>query len=358
MKKLNIAIIGNLCNVGYNLLEILKKDFNVRLYITYLKKHELDQYSDILKKDNVFSLNTTSILMPYHIYKISRWTDIMHAHTMSPIYARLFKKKDVPMISQCHGADIRELSYQKSLLGNLLNKAYRESKIIFYVTPDLHIFLKEKKLAEKSYFLPNYADVPKRRVHRNKKSQTILVPTNYAPIKGLATFYKGFKLFENKYPDINIKLLIINVSGSDDYAEFVKSYAPKNYLFISRLPRKKLYRLYEDVDIIVDQFKLGAMGLNSLDPLAHDKHVLAYHARNYDQYYSAPPPLMNCKTPHDVLRNLEDYYVKKTLPIDNPKGSDWIQDNHSKDVILKTYKTALSEQLSHIRHKQDKESSA
>lgn len=69
----------------------------------------------------------------------------------------------------------------------------------------------------------------------------------------------------------------------------------------------ELRRYYSSVDVVVDQFEVGTLGLISLDAMACGATVVTYlDETTATMAYGELPPIVNCRDENDILRSLSD----------------------------------------------------
>jgi hypothetical protein len=202
--------------------------------------------------------------------------------------------------------------------------------------------LRNQGFAEKAVFMPNAVETPPLKSSPSKLTYKLIVPSggHFVPIKHLEVFFDGFSLFTMKYPSINIDLTLIKGIEADKFVAFVDSYNLKQYSFIESQPREQLFALYENVDAVVDQFGYG-LGLITLEGIARNKQVLCRFHKEYSHVYDTYPPVLDTATKEDVLKHLENLYIKKKIPKRNAGGRKWVQRNHSREAIRKIYTKAV-----------------
>ena len=122
-------------------------------------------FDDIDKKSRIF-----------HIAKLMKKYDLIHAQEATPIHAMLSGK---PYVVGAVGDDLRKKTFEKSLTGFLMRIAYRKANLVVYVWPILKPAIKKLGI-KKVKFLPriwdvsNFLNIPKQ---KSNKQLVIFSPT-------------------------------------------------------------------------------------------------------------------------------------------------------------------------------------
>lgn len=325
-----IAVVGNLCNVGLELVMALRNNgFDAHLFVTYHNKKELEgipneSFVHFLKTDNPFIfLNAPRILSSF---------DFVNALTLSPIYCQFSSKF---FSSHATGSDLREFVFEKGLFPFLLRKAYTKSKRVFFATPELlYSGLKLGIPEDKLVFLPNIVDIKPPKVRKSGKNFRIFLPSRWSwKTKGTDIFLKGFKLFYDKHTDIEIVLVdFSNDSNSEDGKKTLELIDELKLpvKILPKMSKNQLIEQYVKSDVVCDQCTLGVLGLVSFESLACNKPTIGYFDVKYGRAYKGDmPPILNANTPEMVAEVLKKVYSGKV----KCNGAKWIVKWHSPERV-------------------------
>ncbi len=96
---------------------------------------------------------------------------------------------------------------------------------------------------------------------------------------------------------------------------------------IPRVPYGDMPALLGRYDIVMGQFKLGALGMSELEAMACGKPVLSFF--NYPQAYDEPPPIFSTRDAEEgaemLARLVEDQQLRKEA---GEKGRAWVEKHH------------------------------
>jgi glycosyltransferase involved in cell wall biosynthesis len=218
-------------------------------------------------------------------YKISRAKgDIYHVHyLLQDCYiATRFGKK--PLIGHAHGTDLRT-SLNHTLWGRIVRHNLKKCDKVLVSTPD--VFGIAKQFREDAEYLPNPVDpeffYPKPiREHSGKKRVLIASDSNWK-VKGTDITIRGLSKIKN---DVDISIIEHGV-------DFRKTVALGSSLglhlnVLPKVPHEKLNEYYWEADIVIDRFKLGSLGMVSLEAIACGRPVITYVSSEYPEYKEFP----------------------------------------------------------------------
>jgi glycosyltransferase involved in cell wall biosynthesis len=137
-------------------------------------------------------------------------------------------------------------------------------------------------------------------------------------IKGIDKILQGFKMFTTIEPDAE---LWITRYGSDvpvtDY--FINKFNLQNNIkWVNLVPKQQFAQLINNVDVIIDQASLGALGGVSVQSMACAQRVIVNcHTRWYNEQLGASPPVLQARTPQQFLERLIECTKKKHINLRN-----------------------------------------
>jgi glycosyltransferase involved in cell wall biosynthesis len=72
---------------------------------------------------------------------------------------------------------------------------------------------------------------------------------------------------------------------------------------LPKVPHEKLNQYYWNADVVIDRFKLGSLGMVSLEAIACGRPVITYVSSEYPEYNSFP--LKDVATEDEVIKVIE-----------------------------------------------------
>jgi glycosyltransferase involved in cell wall biosynthesis len=224
--------------------------------------------------------------------------DLFHAHYLLQdcyLAARLGKK---PLIGHAHGSDLR-VSLKHPLWGRIVRHNLKNCNKILVSTPDILSIAKSfRKNAE---YLPNPVDTdlffPKPAVPHNGKPRVLIASDSNWSVKGTDVAIRALSLIKDK----------VNVSIIAYGADFHKTVALASSLglhlnVLSKISHEKLNEYYWNSDVVIDRFKIGSLGLVSLEAIACGRPVLCYVSSEYPE--NAGFPLMCLRTEEKIAETI------------------------------------------------------
>ncbi|MDD5022723.1 MAG: hypothetical protein PHU63_00985 [Candidatus ainarchaeum sp.] len=305
-KKIKIIHFNNIANVSTVLKKEMEK-YGIDIYIIGFE-NKFNFYSDIL----IRNYEKSNILLK--IYKrikvlpkiISIDSHILHFNYNSIIWSYLdlilWKLLGKKIIIHRHGSDIR--NKQESILVKLL------ADKILVSTPDL---LRYTPTAE---WIPNPIDVYKLNPifkTKNKKVTIVHAPTKQN-IKGTDFIVKCMNNLKKKY----------------DF----------EFLLIENMDHEKALEIYKKADIIIDQIKLGAYGVFSIEGMALGKPVVCYILKDL---YNKNCPIVNVNK-ENFEKKVEELIKNKKLREEiGKKSRDYVEKVHDNRKVSKRYFEIIKE---------------
>jgi glycosyltransferase involved in cell wall biosynthesis len=250
-------------------------------------------------------------------YKVLRAKgDLYHAHYLLQdcyIAARLGKR---PLIGHAHGSDLRA-SLVHPLWGRVVKHNLKHCDKVLVSTPDiLGIARRFRKDAE---YLPNPVDIelfyPKPAVAHDGKRRVLIASDSSWSVKGTDLAIRALSRIKD---EVDVSIVAYGV-------DFVRTLALASSLDLNlnvlpKVSHGRLNEYYWNVDVVIDRFKLGSLGLVSLEAIACGKPVIAYVSSEYPEYKGFPLKDVNQEEEiASVIKNISDElwereyaYLKKT----------------------------------------------
>lgn len=375
-EKISLAWLGNLGNVGFNYVKLLhERKINAILFLgkeyvrRYFPGNPEYEYKNALQEKFIMPIKTTYVTeflkriglrsLPHTLSRrIASGYNIVQAQTCWEIIAfKLKQRYEIPYTALATGADLSEVAFADSKTGEAYRQALNAAEHLFLVNIEQFKYLDELNLNRPPCsFLPFNINVSKFPPAENNSTGKIIFysiaaldwkSTLRRSIKKNDIFFKGFARYISRYDTKNFELWIADW-GTDRQAtrELIHSLgidAIVRYIPIGDKPY--LYNIIKQVNIVVDQFALGAIGLSALESMALSRPVFAFCEKAFSRRaYGNEIPVINCRTEEDVyneLHNINSDYIQR-------KSQDvyrWVQENHSEEKIytelMKVYSRIL-----------------
>lgn len=318
---MKIAIIGNLCNLGYltllSLKSLNKKDISVDLFIS---ANELNTTSDpreeninAFEEDNIFFweyrhdlssieqklINNHAKYTLYENNKISILRLASHVNnnydyvigvTLGSIIALFSRKKFLWFAT---GSDLREWIFRKNKVSSLLLRlvAKKSHRIISGNDPGTFKSIEKLGLEYKHIafedFPVNFNNIIRFKKEKDfcKNSKFIIFnPANQLwDIKGNDKLIKAVAKLINK--NYNLELWLLDRGNDSELSKnLVKKLKIDDHVIWNKtLSKEELYIAMCKADVIADQFILGDVGGISREACCLGKPVIAYLANKNDK---------------------------------------------------------------------------
>jgi len=271
--------------------------------------------------------------------------DVIIAFGLGPIYAF---SADVPFIHYPYGGDLTLIPFQTNAIGSLQKGAVRHAKYIIVGDPGYLVYLKKLEIESKAVFLPFmidpdvYKPIPKNGaadalgpdlIDRIQNKFTFFVPSRQDFCwKGSDKILIAFSKLIQQRSDI---FMILSGWGKD--LEKSKKMVDQlnlvdHTLFLPYImSKKKLINFYSLVDVVIDQFNLGAYGTSTMEAMACGKPVIMNcDISRYAPYFKELPPILTARSVDEIysqmLKVSENEY--DICGQTGKKSREWIMEYH------------------------------
>jgi glycosyltransferase involved in cell wall biosynthesis len=256
-------------------------------------------------------------------YKILRaYGDVYHAHYLLQdcyIAARLGKK---PLIGHAHGSDLRT-SLKHPLWGRVVRHNLKNCDRVLVSTPD--VLGVAKRFREDAEYMPNPVDAelfyPKPAHQHDGKKRVLIASDCNFKVKGTDIAIKALSRIKD---DVEVSII---KNGLD--FEKTCSLASSLGLHLNVLPKvshEKLNGYFWSADVVIDRFKLGSLGVVSLEAIACGRPVVTYVSSEFHEYHRFP--LKDVCTEETVAG-----IVTKANNILWEKQQEYLMENHKAEAI-------------------------
>ncbi|MDD4564890.1 MAG: glycosyltransferase [Eubacteriales bacterium] len=364
-----ILFYGNLCNLGYNFAKAVNDAGRSDLYAEFLissQDMEMMNPSNPIWEDEEIRFHLPEWILVSREKKLRRRgplrtvfslifnyrncrmqfskKDIVFSSTLMNIWAMLCAKKYVAMTT---GSDIVELAHQKSILGKIYLNSLKKASCIGLLNTN-HIDHAKQLGLDNYRFIPFAIDTAKYKPDKNKpRSDKIIilhssaldwVESDIRPdnVKKNDIFFKGFaKFIKTVEQEIANRINVIVLEFGKDILEtkelILQLGINDKIIYLPKCSKSELIDKYCKADIVVDQFAVGAFGLNALEAMAGGSIVLTYlEENNALECYGDLPPILNCRTEEDVCNALARIASNSFSELADmkKKAQDWVIKHH------------------------------
>ena len=342
-----IVHVGYVANVPYSLCYALKalgyKCINI-IPKSILNSRYFNIFYGSITNDNPLNVNILPIDDNLHndfILNIIKYLTklkikygnnlIVHLHIGSAlrdlsIIKSITKIYGIKLFVSFHGTDIKDISLSKaSLLKMVINKPF------FVSTPDLLEYCRKFEL-ECTWLPnpidPNVIDKAKYRKYPNDACK-IFIPTRFDYTKELNKFFDPFIQLAMGFRDVKCEVTWIiwpnTISDVKPIYSKLKNLQLSKVHLLPLLDRGRLIKMYLDHNIVIGQFKLGALGMTELEALASLNYVLMGSLNVMTRLvYKSAVPVIEVRDTQDVVDAID-----KALKGPNKDGIDFVMKYHN-----------------------------
>jgi len=254
---MKIVMVNDCAHVGETLIKYLPEDFSVL--------H--------LKRSRRFFDKTFGIA--WRIFRAKG--DLYHVHYLLQDCYLALKFGKRPLIGHAHGSDLRR-SLKHRVWGRIVRYNLKHCDKVLVSTPDI-LGIARKYRADTEY-VPNPVDTsifyPKPLKKRDKTRKVLIASDSNWGVKGTDLAIKALSRINDK---VNVSIIKYGVDFNK-----TMDLASSLGLGLNVLPKvahKRMSKYYWDADVVIDRFKLGSLGMVSLEAIACGRPVIAYVSSTY-----------------------------------------------------------------------------
>ncbi|MEM1725539.1 MAG: glycosyltransferase, partial [Candidatus Bathyarchaeia archaeon] len=223
------------------------------------------------------------------------------------------KKK--PLIGHAHGSDLR-IALKHPIWGRIVKQNLMKCDKVLVSTPDILAIAREFR--EDAEYLPNPVNMqvfyPNPMTKRSEKKRVLIASDCNWAVKGTDIAIRALSKIKDE----------VEVSIIKHGVDFEKTVALARSLglqlkILPKVPHQKMREYYWDNDIIIDQFKVGSLGMVSLEAIACGRPAITYVSTKYPEYKDFP--LKDVNTEEKIIDSIiglntkiwqeENAYLKK-----------------------------------------------
>jgi len=258
-----------------------------------------------------------------------------------------------PYVAIALGADMKELVFERTLRGRLMDAAFRRADRLYYNDVD-HLPAVAAKGYRASYF-PIPIDTDKycprphaatreglRLLHGSSLSWTLDWTADKElhrrTLKRNDLFFEGLALFRRRNPRLSLSVTVPLWGPDKDQVKPLcqRLGVDDCVTFVPPLTKPQLLEEYHRADAVVDQFNMPRLGYNAMEALSCGRPVLGYFTEDLQRAcYPELPPVLNADGPEAVAARLEELLDPRRRGILEAEGRHWIMAYHHWEPILR-----------------------
>lgn len=282
--------------------------------------------------------------------RIFKEYDVVVAMGMMGIAALVLTR---PYLAIALGADMKELVFERSLRGRLMDAAFRRAARLYYNDVDHLPAVAAKRYAAHYFPIPIDTDkyCPRERgpeeeglrlLHGSSLSWTLDWTADKElhrrTLKRNDLFFSGLALFRARHPGLPVQVTV-PLWGPDK--EKVKPLCQRLGIadcieFVPPLTKPQLLAGYHRAHAVIDQFNMPRLGYNAMEALACGRPVVGYFTEDLQRAcYPELPPVLNADGAEAVADRLEELLDPSRRRELEAEGRRWIMAYHHWEPILR-----------------------
>ena len=275
--------------------------------------------------------------------------DVVVAMGMMGIAALLLTR---PYVAIALGADMKELAFEPSLRGRLMDRAFRSAARLYYNDVD-HLPAVAAKNYEAHYFpIPIDTDkyCPNEREERGEGLRLLHGSSlswsldwtrdkelHRRTLKRNDLFFAGLAQFRQTHPEVPVQVMVPLWGPDKDKAPALcESLGISSCVeFVPPLTKAQLLAQYHRADVVVDQFNMPRLGYNAMEALACGRPVLGHFTEELQRAcYPELPPMLSADTAEEIAARLGELLDVRRRAALGAEGRRWIMAHHHWKLII------------------------
>jgi glycosyltransferase involved in cell wall biosynthesis len=370
---MRVAWLGNLANVGFNYVRVLNRG-GVKA-VLYAPRHDLRQASTN-NPENEYAgasrepfiqyhrrgyashlLNLMGRLgwMPSRERRLAASCDLIQAQTCREIAAlRIRRRYGVPYVGLVTGADLSEVAFAGTRFARLYRRALSEAGHLFLVNINQFDLVDRLDLGLASWsYLPLCVNLERiGRMPPPAKERLVIYSiarldwaTARPSGKGNDVFLRGYARYVRRHGAAAFDLRLRDW-GSDRVATrrlVAELGIADSVRFVPAEGREEFFRSIAAADVVVDQFRMGAIGLAALESMAAGRAVFAWCNQDWARRaYGGAIPVLNSAGEEQVCEQLARLTPGMAAECGAVAGA-WVREHHSEARILNRLRDTYAE---------------
>lgn len=259
--------------------------------------------------------------LAYNILKVKG--DVYHVHYLLQdcyLAARFGKR---PLVGHAHGSDLRT-TLEHPVWGRIVRHNLLSCNRVLVSTPD--ILAIAKKFREDAVYLPNPVDTrifyPKPFVEHGGKKRVLIASDSNWGVKGTDIAIRALSKIKDE-----VEVSIIR-HGVDFEKTLVLARSLNLRLnILPKVPHEKIREYYWNADVVIDRFKLGSLGMVSLEAIACGRPAITYVSSEYHEYKDFP--LKDVDTEEKIIDSIRRSNIKLWR-----KENEYLTSKHKPEIVV------------------------
>jgi len=300
---MRVVMVNDCAYVGETLIKYLPEDFS----------------AFHLKRSRRFFDKTLGVA--WRIFRAEG--DLYHIHYLLQDCYLALKFGKRPIVGHAHGSDLRS-SLKHRVWGRIVRYNLKHCDKVLVSTPDV-LGIARKYRADAEY-LPNPVDTsifyPKPLVMHSKKKRVLIASDSNWTVKGTDLAVKALSRIKDE-----VDVSIIKYGVDLDRTMTLASSLGLRLNILPKVSHERINEYYWSADVVIDRFKLGSLGMVSLEAIACGRPVVTYVSSEYPEYKGFP--LKDVKTEEEIANTVGDASVKLW-----EKEHVYLEKNHKTKSII------------------------
>jgi len=229
-----------------------------------------------------------------------------------------------PLIGHAHGSDLRS-GLKHPLLKRIVQYDLKRCDRVLVSTPD--ILGIAKMFREDAEYLPNPVDTrlfyPKPMPERDGRLRVLIASNSDWKVKGTDMAIRALSKIKDE-----VEVSIIRYGKDFDKTVELARSLGLNLHVLEKVSHEEIREYYWSNDIIIDRFKLGSLGMVSLEAIACGRPVVTFVSSEYVEYKDFP--LKDVGTEEKIVGAVAGSDAKLW-----EKEYRYLEQNHKPEVVVK-----------------------
>jgi len=226
--------------------------------------------------------------------------DLYHVHYLLQDCYIALKFGKHPVVGHAHGSDLRS-SLKHRVWGRIVSYNLKHCDKVLVSTPDILDIAREYRVDAE--YLPNPFDAsifyPKPLKQHNGKRKVLIASDSNWGVKGTDVAIKTLSRIKDE-----VEVSIIRYGVDFDKTMALASSLGLRLNALPKVSHDWISEYYWDADVVIDQFKFGALGMVSLEAIACGRPVLTYVSSEYPE--NKDFPLKDLRDEEKIAKIIKD----------------------------------------------------
>jgi glycosyltransferase involved in cell wall biosynthesis len=158
---------------------------------------------------------------------------------------------------------------------------------------------------------------------------------------------RAFSKFAKHNPDSLLVMVDwgMNIQESKELIRKV-GIPPKNIRFVQPMLKKDLIDMYNEADVVLDQFTLGSWGTATPEAMACEKPVIMYYdAEVINECFGSLPPILNAHETDEIYQRMEECRDPEVRRKTGMASREWVKKTHDPSLVVDIHIATAKEVL-------------